>query len=65
MGDSQYGTFSKFGGNDFLNQLIIFLINVRSGLVNQDYPAVFQESSAYAQKLFFSYRKAIIRYVAL
>lgn len=54
MGDGQHGALLELFGDNFLDDGIIFGINVGSGLIDEDYPRVFQKSSADAEQLFFT-----------
>jgi hypothetical protein len=46
--------FLEFGRYDFLNQLIVFLVDVGSGFIDQDDLALLEESSTDAQELFLA-----------
>jgi len=56
MSNRQDCAFFELGRNDFLNQLVVLLVNVGSGLIHEDDFTVLEESSANAQKLFLTNR---------
>jgi hypothetical protein len=54
MGNGQHSALIKFGLDYFLNELIVFEIDISRGLINENYMIIFQESSTNAKKLFLS-----------
>jgi len=65
MSYGQNSAVYKLLWNYFLDDGIVFDINIGSCLVYQNDFTVFKESSANAQKLFFSSRQALIWYRAI